>query len=94
MRPEPLIIVIDGARSRGHNIKELIEFMDVPRVQVASADSWREQIGDRRLAAIFVGDDLEEDELDRMIDEVGAYDPNTPIVRVSGDGDFSPGEKK
>lgn len=89
MRPEPLILVIDGAESRGRNIKELIEFMDMPRVRVACTATWREHIGDRRLAAIFVGDDLDVDALDKMINEVGAFDPNTPIVRVSSDGDFS-----
>lgn len=89
MRPEPLIIVIEGAQSRGQNIKELIEFMDVPRVKVAQVDTWREHIGDRRLAAIFVGDDLEETALDQMIDDVGAFDPNTAIVRVSAEGEFS-----
>ena len=85
---DAVIVVIEGAEARGRKIKELIEFMDVPKVQIANVDSWREQIGDRRLAAIFVGDDIATTDLAQMIREVGDYDPNTAIVRVSRDGEF------
>ena len=84
-------MVIEGPEARGQNIKELIEFMDMPRVRIAQADTWREKLGERRLAAIFVGDDLEVESFEQVIREVGEYDPNTPIVRVSRDGDFSQG---
>ena len=84
-------MVIDGPEARGQNIKELIEFMDMPRVRIAQVETWREKLGERRLAAIFVGDDLENDSFERVIQEVGDYDPNTPIVRVSRDGDFTRG---
>ena len=86
---DAVIVVIEGAEARGRKIAELIEFMDVPKVQIANVDSWREQIGDRRLAAIFVGDDIATTDLAQMIREVGDYDPNTAIVRVSRDGEFS-----
>ena len=83
MTTEPLIMVIDGPASRGADLKELIEFMDAPRVRIANCDEWRKKLGDRRLAAVFVGDDLERGDVDRLIREVGELDPNTPIVRVS-----------
>lgn len=82
---EALIMVIDGGDARGRNLKELLEFMDAPRVAVADPANWRERLGGRRLAAIFIGDDLPQTEFDRLIREVGEFDPNTPIVRVSGD---------
>lgn len=85
-------MVIEGPEARGQNIKELIEFMDVPRVRIAQVETWKEKLGERRLAAIFVGDDLEADSFERVIREVGEYDPNTPIVRVSRDGVFSRGD--
>lgn len=84
MTSEPVIVVIDGSEERSRNLKELIEFMDVPRVRIANVDNWRDRLGERRLAAIFVGDDLEPAAVDRVIREVGDFDPNTPIVRVAG----------
>lgn len=92
MTSDPLIMVIEGTESRGRNIKELIEFMDVPRVRIAQVETWREQLGEGRLAAIFVGDDLEPEALERIIREVGEHDPNTAIVRVSRDGEFAAGD--
>lgn len=92
MTTDPLIMVIEGAEARGRNIKELIEFMDVPRVRIARVETWREKLGDRRLAAIFVGDDLEAEALEQIIRDVGDLDPNTAIVRVSRDGDFEAGD--
>lgn len=78
-------MVINGSESRSRKLKELIEFMDAPRVQIAAPDDWRSRLGDSRLAAIFVGDDLEPGEIDRLINDVGELDPNTPIVMVSRD---------
>jgi hypothetical protein len=82
---ERLIMVIEGSEARGQNLKELIEFMDAPRVRVAAPENWRKRLGDCRLAAIFLGDDLEPDVIDRLIGDVGKVDPNTPIVMVSAD---------
>ena len=87
---EPLIIVIDGSRERSRNIKELIEFMDAPSVRIADADTWRERIEERRVAAVFLGDGLPRAAIERVIREVGELDPNTAIVRVGRDGDFTP----
>ena len=86
MSRDPLIMVIDGPAARGTDLKELIEFMDAPSVRIANCDDWREQLGERRLAAVFVGDDLARAEMDRLIREVGELDPNAPIVRVSASG--------
>jgi len=79
-------MVIEGRESRGQNLKELIEFMDAPRVRIAAPENWRKRLGDCRLAAIFLGDDLEQDVIDGLITDVGEIDPNTPIVMVSADG--------
>ncbi len=84
MSPEPVILVIDGGEARAQDLKASIEFMDAPRVSVVGPNDWRARLGNRRLAAIFVGDDLDQDALDRVIREVGEFDPNTPIVRVRG----------
>ncbi|NOX67765.1 MAG: hypothetical protein GXP15_01125 [Gammaproteobacteria bacterium] len=83
---ERLIMVIEGREARGQNLKELIEFMDAPRVRIAAPDNWLKRLGDCRLAAIFLGDDLEPDVIDGLITDVGEIDPNTPIVMVSADG--------
>ena len=59
----------------------------VPIKRVADPDNWQSRIGDSRLAAIFLRDDLAKKELDRIIGAVGELDPNVPIVLVSGETD-------
>lgn len=76
-------MIVDDARDRAENLKELIEFMDVPQVHVAAPENWRLSIGDRRLAAVFLSDDLDQDSLRRLISDVGDHDPNVPIVLVN-----------
>ncbi|MEQ9573993.1 MAG: hypothetical protein RLN77_00280 [Rhodospirillales bacterium] len=83
MSVERLIMVIDGQGARGQNLKELLEFMDSPRVQIASPDDWRKRLGDRRLAAIFMGDDLPQEQIDRLMSDIAEVDPNAPIVMVT-----------
>jgi hypothetical protein len=85
MSTERLIMVIEGPQARSHNLKELLEFMDAPRVQIASPNDWRTQLGDRRLAALFLGDDLPEEQIDRLISDVAEVNPNAPIVYLSCD---------
>jgi DNA-binding NtrC family response regulator len=77
-----LFMIVDDTPDRAENLKELIEFMDVPAVEVAAPENWRADIGDRRLAAVFLSDDLEQDRLRRLISDVGEHDPNVPIVLV------------
>lgn len=78
-----LFMIVDDAVERAENLKELIEFMDVPQVQVVAPENWRGRIGDRRLAAVFLSNDLEESRLRRVISDVGEHDPNVPIVLVN-----------
>jgi len=85
-----MIMVIEGQDARGQNLKELLEFMDAPRVRIASPDDWRVRLGGRRLAAIFLGDDLKKSQIDRLIADVGEFDPNAPIVLVSADPSAGP----
>ena len=82
---DPLYIVIEGSRRRGESLKASLQFMDVSQVRVANADNWQEALGARRLAAIFVGDDLGADSLRRVVATVGELAPNAPIVRVKGE---------
>jgi DNA-binding NtrC family response regulator len=78
-----LFMIVDDTPARAENLKELIEFMDVPQVEVAAPDNWRSGIGNRRLAAVFLSDDLDGDRLRRLISDVGEHDPNVPIVLVN-----------
>ena len=82
---ERLILVIDADDDRACKLKELIEFMDVPAVRVAAPDNWQSRIDDYCLAAIFLGNELPNKELDRIIVDVGKLDPNVAIVLVSGE---------
>ena len=55
------------------------------RVRISGPQNWRKRLGDCRLAAIFLGDDLDQDVIDSVITDVGEIDPNTPIVMLSAD---------
>lgn len=78
-----LFMIVDDTPDRAENLKELIEFMDVPQVRVALPENWLSRIGDSRLAAVFLSDDLDGDRLRRLIADVGEHDPNVPIVLVN-----------
>lgn len=78
-----LFMIVDDTRDRAENLKELIEFMDVPAVEVTAPENWKSDIGDRRLAAVFLSDDLDGERLRRLISDVGEHDPNVPIVLVN-----------
>lgn len=80
---EYLIMVIDTADDRAQNLKELIQFMDAPAVCIAAPDNWQVQVGEHRLAAIFLGENLPHEEFAHLIDEIGKFDPNIPIVLVA-----------
>jgi DNA-binding NtrC family response regulator len=83
MKTSLLFMIVDDAPDRAENLKELIEFMDVPEVRVSMPENWRSRIGDSRLAAVFLSDDLDAERLRRLIADVGEHDPNVPIVLVN-----------
>lgn len=77
-----LFIIVDDVPERAHRLKSLIEFMDVPQVQIAAPETWRSGVGDRRLAAVFLSRDLEQERIHNVIADLGEHDPNVPIVLV------------
>lgn len=83
MITDRLIMVIHHCETYGRSLKELIEFMDAPRVEIATPRDWREQLGSNRLAAVFISDGVEPAERDLLIANIGEMDRNTPIVLVN-----------
>lgn len=81
-----LFIIIDEQPERAEKLKSVIEFMDVPQVRIEKPASWRSGIENRRLAAVFVSDDLGREVVRGVIEEVGEHDPNVPIVVVENGG--------
>lgn len=81
---ESVIVVIDDSPDHSDKLKELLEFMDVPNVCTSTPSDWRAQIGDQRLAAVFVCDHLGKDAVAHVIDGVAEVDRNVPIVFVGG----------
>ncbi len=79
---ERAILVVDNTESQAGNLKELIEFMDTPMVCAATPANWREVLGERRIAAVFLGPAVAQDEADSLLESVGAMDPNVPIVVI------------
>lgn len=83
MTSDATILVVNHGDSAARNLKELLEFMDTPRVQVANPDNWRESLGERRLQAVFIGPDLVDAEIDTLLAAVGEMDPNVSIVLLN-----------
>ncbi len=79
---DSLILVVNRAATEAEHIKALIEFMDTPSVETATPNHWRDQLGDHRLEALFVGPDLSDKDISTLMDDVGRLDPNVPIVLV------------
>lgn len=78
-----LILVVNRTEADAANLKELIEFMDTPRVRTAAPTDWRSKLGDSRLEALFVGPDLSDHEVDRLLGDIHGLDPNVPIVMIN-----------
>ncbi len=76
-------MVVNGTASAAENLKELIEFMDAPHVCIATPAGWREEVGDRRLEAVFIGPDLSDKDIHTLVDDIGQLDPNIPIVMLT-----------
>ncbi len=77
---EKTILVIDHDLTVSKHVKELLEFMDSPCVVTAMPEDWQERLGQRRLEAMFVGPELEDDTVEELLTELELLDPNVPVV--------------
>ncbi|MCP5093288.1 MAG: hypothetical protein GY949_20455 [Gammaproteobacteria bacterium] len=82
---DSMIMVVNRPGAAAENLRELIEFMDAPHVCTATPGEWRQQIGDNRLEAVFVGPDLSDKDIRSLLSDIGDLDPNIPIVMISDD---------
>ncbi len=79
---DSMIMVVNRAAPAAENLKELIEFMDAPNVCTATPAAWRQQVGEHRLEAVFIGPDLDDTDIHSLVDDIGKLDPNIPIVMI------------
>ncbi|MDX1482111.1 MAG: hypothetical protein R3315_10560 [Woeseiaceae bacterium] len=77
-----LIIVCAGSEETARDIKDLLEFMDADPVEIADVGSWRDRVGNRQLAAVFAGPDLDQESREQLLREVGEFDPSVSVVVV------------
>ena len=84
---DSMIMVVNRAAPAAENLKELIEFMDAPNVCTATPAGWRKQVGEHRLEAVFIGPDLDDKDIHRLVDDIGKLDPNIPIIMLTDDHD-------
>ena len=82
---EHVILVVNRNEAAARNLKDLIEFMDTPPVLIAAPDDWQKRLGEQRLDALFIGPDMSEREVDELLADIGALDPNIPIVMMNED---------
>ena len=80
-----MIMVINDGPDEARNIKELIEFMDVALVCTATPADWRTLVGNKRLDAVFVGPDLSDKNFRSVLNDVGEFAANVPIVVLRED---------
>lgn len=79
------ILIVDEDSAQAENLRELIEFMDSPSVVTAAPGDWRQRLGERRLAALFVGPALSEPAVGSLLKDLEAVDPNVPVVVIGAD---------
>jgi len=84
---ESTILVVNRVELAAENLKELIEFMDSPNVVTATPAEWQQRLGDSRLEAVFVGPDLSDRDIRALVKDIGALDPNVPIVMLTDTDD-------
>ncbi len=82
MGSESMILVIGSETGAATRLKSMIEFMDSPRVVTASPSDWRTSVGEERLDAVFIGNDVADGDIDAMLDELEHIDPNVSIVMI------------
>jgi hypothetical protein len=82
-----MIMVVNSTVADAESLKKLIQFMDAPHVCSATPAKWLQKVGKRRLEAVFVGPNLSSEELETVVGEVGALDPNVPIVMINASED-------
>ncbi len=78
-------MVVNAGMAAADNLKELIEFMDAPEVRVATPAKWREVAEATRVEAVFVGPDLDDDEVRKLLAGIGDLDPSIPIVMLDAE---------
>ena len=84
---DSIIMVVNRPGSAAENLKELIEFMDAPHVCTTTPRKWQEQVGDSRVEAVFIGPDLSDTDIRGVVNEIGQFDPNIPVVMITEDED-------
>ena len=81
-----IIMIVNDSPDEARNIKELIEFMDVPQVLTSTPSNWRSRLGDQRLDAIFVGPQVTDSDIRSVFGAIGEYNPNVPVVVIGPAG--------
>ena len=75
-------MIVGKSDGIAEQLKELLEFMEAFNAETATIDNWRSRIGDRELLGVFLGSDLTSTESERLVRQLGKYDPNVSIVVV------------
>lgn len=83
---ERTILIVDSDPVLANRVKELIEFMDSPSVVTAEPGEWRQRLGARRLEALFVGPDLDSDDVSILLTDLQSVDPNVPVIMLGDHG--------
>ncbi|MEN7343852.1 MAG: hypothetical protein AAAFM81_12955 [Pseudomonadota bacterium] len=81
------ILIIDADNQRATRLKGMIEFLDSPRVKIATPDDWQAQTEGAALHAVFLGDGLSPELVERLCDDVEATFHGVPVVVIEREQD-------
>ena len=81
------ILIIDADSQRAIRLKGMIEFLDSPRVKIATPDDWQSQTEGSALHAVFLGDGLSQDLVEQLCDDVEAKCHGVPGVVIEREQD-------
>ena len=82
-----LIFVFAESTEMAQDIRNLLEFMDTHRVEIAEADAWQEQLNGRALSAVFFAPDVPDETRELLLDDIGRLDADISVVVVNTPSD-------
>jgi len=84
-----LIFVFAESADVAQDMRNLLEFMDTHRVEIANPDNWQDQLDGRALSAVFLAPDVADETREVLIDEIGRLDASISVVVVNSPTDIA-----
>lgn len=77
---DPVILIVDDDAQSATKLREMIEFLDSPAVEVADFEHWQKTSSQLRLAALFIGTSISEARVELITEQLHNSHPDVPVV--------------